>query len=74
MKYSETLKWFNNIWWDERQRIVDCLVDVTITRGGAGYYVVELNEKLKIHNLAEVRRLPCTYRIIGKAVKFDCVL
>lgn len=74
MKYSGNLRWFLNVWWEEQERFVDCIVDVTKVEGDFGCFVVELSGSLKIQKAAEVQILPCSHIIIGKAVSFDCDL
>lgn len=42
MKYSGNLRWFLNVWWEEQERFVDCIVDVTKVEGDVGYFFSDL--------------------------------
>ena len=62
--------WFTGVHWQEKDTLIDCLVDIARNEG-EGYFLIAENENLKLYsakklNYEEIKSL----RVLGRAIKW----
>ena len=67
---SEGFRWYSNVFWVEKNCLVDCLVS-DIQNVTDGHYVLEINRQLSIYSFKQLCFLDSHYKILGKAIKWS---
>lgn len=72
MQLSKSCRWFSNVYWDEQNRSLSCLVDITKLEAREGYMLVNEGGKLKIYLVNQLQNMHG--RILGAIIGKDCPL
>lgn len=75
MKFSNSYRWFYQVWWEQENRFIDCVVDLETQEGDQGCFVIadELGH-FRIINSDALREFKGIYNVVGKAERYVCDL